>query len=71
MTTKMKPGLPFVLTYSEPIERESYSPSLRYNRRRQLSEVSTDDGWANAVSYSDVLAGTRKTAVSQETTDDE
>ena len=71
MTTNRELQLPFALTYAERIERESNTPPVRYERDRQLSQVFTDGGWVDAVAHPDVLAGTRKTGVPQETTDDD
>ena len=71
MTTSGEPKLPFVLTYAERIERENHAPPVRYHGDRQLSQIFTDSGWVDAVTHGDVLAGTRHTDVSQETTDDD
>lgn len=71
MTTNCELQLPFALTYGERIEGESEPFPVCYQRDRQISQVFTDGGWVDAVAHPDVLAGTRKTGVPRETTDDD
>lgn len=64
-------NLPFLHQFATPIPARS-SLALRYDATRQIVQVFQNDRWIDAPDASDEAQGaTRKTAVAQETTDDE
>ena len=64
-------SVPFLVRRSEPMS-QSTGRRLRYDRRRQISQVEVDGGWVDALDVpGDISASTRLTRVQAETTDDE
>lgn len=72
MTTSAPTGnLPFLMRFAKPIP-VAPSSTLRYDSVRQVTQVLQNGEWIdNPDSANEMVAGTRKTAVAQETTDDE
>jgi hypothetical protein len=72
MTTNASvPSLPFLHQFAQPIPTRASLP-LRYDEARQIAQVLQNGQWIDAPDASDEEAGaTRKTAVAQETFDDE
>jgi hypothetical protein len=70
MTTRAD-NLPFLHQFARPIPARS-SLALRYDAERQIAQVFENGQWIDTPDASDeALRATRKTAVAQETTDDE
>jgi len=72
MTTSALAGnLPFLHQFAKPIPADSLLP-LRYDGTRQITQVLQNGQWIDTPDVPDETVGvTRKTAVHQETTDDE
>jgi hypothetical protein len=64
------PLLPFVFRFAETIPDQTPNP-LRYDLQRQISQTLIAGEWVDTCEGpSELLAGTRITAVRRETTDD-
>ena len=62
---------PFLLRFAKPIPEEP-SLRLRYDAGRQIAQVLQNGEWIDTPeAVIETTGGTRKTAVAQETTDDE
>jgi hypothetical protein len=72
MTTRLlMSNRPFLMRFAKPIGEPS-SSVLRYDTARQITQVLQNGQWVDTPDSSDEITGvTRKTAVQQETTDDE
>jgi hypothetical protein len=72
MKTSAQAGnLPFLYRFAKPIPADPSSP-LRYDRTRQITQVLQNGQWIDTPDAPDETVGvSRKTAVQQETTDDE
>ncbi len=63
--------LPFLLRFARPIPKELSLP-FRYDSARQVGQVLEDGQWIDTPDASEgFMASTRKTAVAQETLDDQ
>ena len=61
---------PLLLRFAQPLPTQAPPAPLRFNRVRQVSEVSQNGRWVTAFRNSDLLGkGDTKTAVASESTD--
>jgi hypothetical protein len=64
-------SVPFLFRFAEPIPEAPLLP-VRYDGRRQLSQVLVDGRWVDSPDVSvEVMRATRFTRVARETSDDE
>jgi hypothetical protein len=72
MTTSVqRAGLPFLWRFVKSLPEEP-SSHVRYDAARQIAQVFQNGEWIDSPdAANETMGGTRKTAVAQETTDDE
>jgi hypothetical protein len=70
-TSALAANLPFLHRFAKPIPADPSLP-LRYDETRQITQVLRNGQWIDTPDVPDETVGvSRKTAVQQETTDDE